>query len=80
MNTPASHPVPVYDELSPPAQMCDDARAAASALSLERIARAAGRPAPSIHYADFPREVVKRDVPVSDAAARLAGSLHLHLD
>ena len=72
--------MPVYDELSTPAQMRDDARAAASALSLGRIVRAAGRPAPSLHYADYPREVAKRDVSVSDAAARLAGALHLHLD
>ena len=38
------------------------------------------RPAPSIHFEDFPREVPKRDIRVSDAAARLANALHLHLD
>ena len=37
-------------------------------------------PAPSIHFEDFPREVPKRDIEVSDAAARLANALHLHLD
>lgn len=37
-------------------------------------------PAPSLRYEDFPREIAKRDIEVSDAAARLAAALHLHLD
>ena len=38
------------------------------------------RPAPSIRYEDYPAEVGKREIRVSDAAARLANALHLHLD
>ena len=37
-------------------------------------------PAPSIHFDDFPREVPKREIEISEAAARLANALHLHLD
>lgn len=36
--------------------------------------------APSIDYADFPREIRKSEIHVSEAAARLANKLHLHLD
>ena len=49
-------------------------------LRLERVARAAAAGAPSLEYADFPREVRKREIAVTDAAARLANALHLHLD
>ena len=77
-----------YDELSSPAEMRADCEATGRNLGLSagldrRLARAAEsvtRPAPSIHFADFPREVPKRDIEVSQAAARLAGALHLHLD
>lgn len=68
-----------YDDLETPAQMHADCLAIGDSLRLERVARAASRPAPSIHFADYPREVPKRDIAVSDAAARLAGALHLHL-
>ena len=37
-------------------------------------------PAPSIHFDEFPREITKRDVEISAAAARIANALHLHLD
>jgi hypothetical protein len=47
---------------------------------LERAARAAVAPAPSIHFDDYPAEVGKREIRVSEAAARLANALHLHLD
>ena len=55
-------------------------RDARFARSSGTTASAAVRPAPSLAYDDFPREVRKRDIRVSDAAARLAGALHLHLD
>lgn len=46
---------------------------------LEQVARAAVQPAPSIRFEDQP-EVGKREIRVTDAAARLANALHLHLD
>ena len=73
-------PQPSYADLESPAQMHADCVVGGANLRLERAARAAVRPAPSIAYDDFPREVPKRDIAVSDAAARLAGALHLHLD
>jgi hypothetical protein len=69
-----------YDEIDSPATMRADAAAAGRALRLERISRAAVAGAPSLEYDDFPREVAKRDISVSEAAARLANALHLHLD
>lgn len=80
-----------YDDLATPAQMAADCAAVGRNLGLPtaeqrrdarlaRAARAATRPAPSIAYDDFPREVAKRDIAVSDAAKRLADALHLHLD
>ena len=45
-----------------------------------KVAKAAVAPAPSIHFEDYPREVAKRDIAISDAAARIANALHLHLD
>jgi len=69
-----------YDEIDSPATMRADAAAAGRALRLERISRAAVAGARSLEYDDFPREVAKRDISVSEAAARLANALHLHLD
>ena len=37
-------------------------------------------PAPSIRFEDYPTEVAKREIRVTDAAARIANALHLHLD
>jgi hypothetical protein len=70
----------VHDELASPAEMAADCRATGQHLRLERIARAAAATPPSIHFDDYPAEVGKREIRVSDAAARLAGALHLHLD
>jgi hypothetical protein len=70
----------VYDELSTPAEMREDARVVVTRLRLDEITVAAGRGAPSLRYEDYPREVAKPEVSVSRAAARLAASLHLHLD
>jgi hypothetical protein len=73
-----------------PTRMRADAAAVGRHLRLEqalRDARSSGTTArrvkldaPSIRYEDYPREVRKRDVDVSDAAARIANALHLHLD
>ncbi len=49
-------------------------------LNLERAARTAIQPAPSIYFEDYPRELPKREIEISEAAARLAGALHLQLD
>ena len=47
---------------------------------IERAAKAAVAPPPSIRFEDYPAEVDKREIRVSDAAARIANALHLHLD
>lgn len=46
----------------------------------ESIAERAVAPAPSIRFEDNDHEVPKRDITISEAAARLASALHLHLD
>ncbi len=78
-----------YDDLACVSDMEVDCHAAGRALHLSvgreaaaaaALTRAARRPAPSIHFADFPREVRKRDIEVGDAALRLANALSLHLD
>ncbi len=73
-----------YDDLASPADMRTDCEAVGRNLGLERrlerAAESAVGPVPSIHYADFPREVPKRDIEISAAAARVANALHLHLD
>jgi hypothetical protein len=69
-----------HDEPFATPTMYDDARAARQHLRLERAARAAVEPAPSIHFDDYPREVGKREIRVTDAAQRLANALLLHLD
>jgi hypothetical protein len=60
-----------YDEIDTPAAMRVDAAAVAKALRLGP---------PSLVYDDFPREVVKGEITVDEAAARIANALHLHLD
>ncbi|MGN0064532.1 MAG: hypothetical protein ACI379_09845 [Nocardioides sp.] len=77
-STPDSHLT--HDEMASTAEMVADCRAVGQNLRLDRIARAAHNPAPSIHFADFPQEIPKRDIQISEAATRLANALHLHLD
>ena len=76
-----------YDDASTTTEMASDCRAVEAALHLpehrsraQRAAEAAKRPAPSILFEDYPREVRKPSIKVSDAAARLGAALHLHLD
>jgi hypothetical protein len=76
-----------YDDAATSSEMTSDCRAVEAALHLperrsraDRAARAAIRPAPSILFEDYPREVRKPTIAVSDAAARLGAALHLHLD
>ena len=75
-----------YDDASPASEMTSDCRAVESALHLperrsaaERAARAATKPAPSILFEDYPREVRKPTIAVNDAAARLGSALDQHL-
>jgi hypothetical protein len=72
-----NHP---YEDSSSLAQMRADCLAAETNLKLERAARRAVEPAPSILFEDFPREITKREIQYSEAAARLADAMHLHLD
>ena len=69
-----------YDELASARDMQTDARVVERNLRLDRVARAAVRPAPSIEYDDYPREVAKPEIKISSAAQRIANALELHLD
>jgi hypothetical protein len=73
-----------HDELGTFAELAADGREAGRNLGLqnrlERAAHAAVAPAPSVRFEDYPAEVGKREIRVSDAAARIANALHLHLD
>ncbi|MFC4786572.1 hypothetical protein ACT8ZV_19010 [Nocardioides sp. MAHUQ-72] len=70
-----------YDDASTPAEMSADCRATGANLRLQRVAAAAVRPAPSIRFEDYPREVTKRgEIEITEAATRIANALHLHLD
>lgn len=71
-----------YDDGSTTTEMSSDCRAVERALRLpprrtpaERTARAAARPAPSLRYEDYPREVAKPSIEVSAAASRLAAAI-----
>ena len=64
-----------------PAQMRADCAEVGRNLRLERAARkAVSEPSPSLRFEDFPRDLPKREIAISEAAARLANALHLHLD
>ncbi len=67
-----------YDDLGAPADMQADCRA--TSARLEQAARRATRPAPSIHFDEQPGERAKAQIPYSEAAARIAGALHFHLE
>jgi hypothetical protein len=76
-----------YEDASTPMQMSVDCHAVEAALSLAPRATSRtvstadiiGEP-PSIAYADFPREIGKDNVSVSEATARLANAMELPLD
>ena len=76
MTTPDSAARLTHAELGSTREMAEDCRAATRHLRLERAVRRMGSPAPSIRFEDYPREVAKRDITVSDAAARLAEALY----
>lgn len=68
----------LYEELTTPAEMSADCEATRRRMA--KVARRAVAPAPSILFEDFPREVPKRDIEITDAAKALAGAVHFHLD
>ena len=82
-----TYPRLAYDDASTATEMTSDCHAVEEALHLpqrrsaaERATAAVLEPAPSIRFEDRPREVAKPTLEVSEAAARLAAALHLHLD
>ena len=71
-----------YDDQDTTVKMHTDCDACASEMGIpdQQIDNEALGTAPSIQYADFPREIRKPEITVSDAAAHLASRIHLHLD
>jgi hypothetical protein len=67
-----------YDDQDTTLKMHTDCTACVSAMAPRTISLDALAPAPSIEYADFPREVRKPEITVSEAAAHLASRMHLH--
>ncbi|MFC7501989.1 hypothetical protein ACOACQ_01670 [Nocardioides sp. CPCC 206347] len=67
-----------YEEIAAPSDLHADCEAVNRQLA--RAAVKATRPAPSIHFDEFPREMPKRGIEISEAAQRLANALQLHLD
>ncbi len=84
MTTPRRLPYLVSDDLGTPAELAADCRETGRNLGLERRLERAARVAvtapPSLRFEDYPAEIGKREIRVSDAAARIANALHLHLD
>jgi hypothetical protein len=76
-----------YEDASTTTEMCADCHAVEAALHLPTqvakkivTAAAVAGSAPSILFADYPREIKKVTITVTDAATRLANALQLHLD
>jgi hypothetical protein len=76
MTSPDSAARLTHTELATTSEMAVDCRATSRNLRLERAARAAVAAPPSIRFEDYPRDVAKRDIAVSAAAARLAEALY----
>ena len=69
-----------YSEADTTSEMHADCEAVEANLRLERMAKAAVEPAPSILFEDYPREVPKPEITITQQAVKLANALHLHLD
>ena len=71
-----------YDDQDTTLKMRTDCTACASEMAMpqQRGSVDAIGTAPSIEYADFPREIRKPEITITDATAHLASRLHLHLD
>ncbi len=80
MSAPYDQTALPHADLETLAAMRADCAAASENLPMARAARRAVRPAPSIHYDDFPRGIAKPEIRVDEAAARLARALHLGLE
>jgi hypothetical protein len=72
-----------YDDAASMAEMRADCEQVGRNLGLERrlarAAEAATESAPSIHFEDYPTEVPKREIRISQAAQRLANAMELDL-
>jgi hypothetical protein len=74
---PAAHTSRLaYDDFETLGQMHADCVQTESNLRLKKAAKIAVEPAPSLHFEDYPREVPKREISVSEAAARLAQAIY----
>jgi hypothetical protein len=65
--------VTAYDDLDTLQAMRDDASVVTRNLP-------APHAAPGYLLVDYPRDLPKREIEISEAAQRLANALHLHLD
>ena len=71
-----------YDDQDTTGQMHLDCTACASQMGLPgpRITADLLEHVPALEYEDRPREILKPEITVTEAAAHLAARLHLHLD
>ena len=71
-----------YDDQDSTDQMHHDCTACGTQLDLPRRIDESTitMPAPSLAFEEYPREVRKPEIEVSEAAAHLAARLHLHFD
>lgn len=60
-----------YDDLGSLQEMHDDCEAAVRHLPTA---------APLVRYEDYPRDVAKPEIQITEAATRIANALQLHLD
>ena len=67
-----------YEEIESPSQLHADCEEVNRRLA--SAARRVVETPPSIHFDEFPRDVQKKDIRISEAAQGLANALHLHLD
>ena len=71
-----------YDDQDTTGKMHLDCTACAAQMNIpqQRITPELVENAPSIEFDDFPREIRKPEITVTEATAHLAARLHLHLD
>ena len=71
-----------YDDQDTTVKMHTDCTACASHMGMpeRRISPESLGQVPSIEFEEFPREILKPEITVSEAAAHLASRLHLHLN